>query len=398
MPDTAVNPALDTPIDTLFQQTHDEYVRTRYIAKLHNHLMMNVRYGLREVYEDHVEPQLKAEHGEVPQSGHEISKAIEGNLYYRTYSSLRYNAQEMLSQSKQAAVERQLPEMIDVVRDITAAKPTGGTLRLDPAFETPNYVTALDVHLIPGGYHTEFTEDDVAQGFLLGARHSGPAINPAREFGFVGYSVAAWLKHKFPEFSPKAILDMGTQWGSNLIAYNKEYPGAELHGIDIAAPSLRYGHAKAEQAGVKMHLSQQNAEATDFDDNSFDLVVSSFVLHEIAVPATKRLLAEAHRVLKPGGIMVHVELPPHKSCEPFLNFMFDWDTRHNNEPNYRNFRSQDPSKLMAKAGFAPDESFETTIPDLPTTPPDKWQRIVNGEEPAPIHGRGAWFIFGGRKA
>jgi 2-polyprenyl-3-methyl-5-hydroxy-6-metoxy-1,4-benzoquinol methylase len=350
MPDTAVNPALDTPIDTLFQQTHDEYVRTRYIAKLHNHLMMNVRYGLREVYEDHVEPKLKAELGEVPRSGHEISKAIEGNL------------------------------------------------RLDPAFETPNYITALDVHLIPGGYHTEFAEDDVAQGFLLGARHSGPAINPAREFGFVGYSVAAWLKHRYPEFSPKAILDMGTQWGSNLIAYNKEYPGAELYGIDIAAPSLRYGHAKAEQAGVKIHLSQQNAECTDFADNSFDLVVSSFVLHEIAVKATKNLLAEAHRVLKPGGIMVHVELPPHKSCEPFLNFMFDWDTRHNNEPNYRNFRSQDPSKLMADAGFPAGETFETTIPDLPTTPPDKWQRIVSGEDPAPIHGRGAWFIFGGRKA
>jgi len=390
--------AIDEPIDSLFQQTQDEYLRTRYIAKLHNHLMMNVRFSLRDVYEDKIKPEIEAEKGEVPQSGHAISKAIEDILYYRTYSSLRYNAQEMLAQSKQPAVERNLPKMIEAVREISKVKPAGGTLRIDPNFQIPTYIDALDVHLTPGGYHTQFAEDDVAQGFLLGARHAGPAINPGREFGFVANSVVAWIKHKFPHFWPEAILDLGTQWGSNLHVYNAEYPHAELYGVDIAAPGLRYGHAKAEQAGVKMHLSQQNAETTDFADNSFDLVVSSFVLHEIAVKATKNVLKEAHRVLKPGGLMVHVELPPHKSCDPFINFMFDWDTRHNNEPNYRNFRSQDYTKLMAEAGFDLENTFETTIPDVPTTPRDKWLRMVDGEEETPLHGRNAWFIFGGRKA
>ena len=96
--------------------------------------------------------------------------------------------------------------------------------------------------------------------------------------------------------------------------------------------------------------------------------------------------------------MVHVELPPHKSCEPFLNFMFDWDTLHNNEPNYRNFRSQDPTKIMTDASFTKEETFECIIPDVVTCPSDKYEKIMSGEVEPPIHGRGGWFIFGGSKS
>lgn len=385
------------PIDSLFQQTHDEHTRTRYIANLHNHALMQLRFDVRDAYEHAVRPEFERKKGRSPETGHEIYKAIGENLFFRTYSSIRYNAQEMMPQSKQAAVVRKLPEMIDLVKEVAEKKPTGGTLRTNPDLEMPKYISTLDVHLTPGGYHSEFTEDDVAQGVLLGVGPGGPPIDPGRVFGSVGYSVSRWLKNAYPDFKPTSVLDMGTQGGSNLMAYGEEFPGIELYGVDIAAPSLRYGHVKAEQAGVKMHLSQQNAESMDFEDESFDLVVSSFFFHEIAVPASKRILAEAYRVLKPGGLMVNIELPPHKSCEPFTNFLFDWDTNHNNEPNYRNYRSQDPVALVEGAGFPVETSFERTIPEVAVYSDERYADWLAGKEADPFHGKGGWFIFGARK-
>ena len=37
-----------------------------------------------------------------------------------------------------------------------------GSLRLNPSVRIPRAVTGLDVHLMPGCYHTEFTDSDVA--------------------------------------------------------------------------------------------------------------------------------------------------------------------------------------------------------------------------------------------
>lgn len=388
-------------IDALLQPTHDEFARQRAIAVLSTHAMLNLRFDVRKTYEQNVVPQFEAEHGRPPKDGREIAEAIKDDHFFKFYSSIRYNAQEMGPMSRQPAVERALPQMIEVFRQAARLRPAGGTLRLNPELEVPIYVTQLDTHLSPGGFASEYSEDDVAQGVLLGRGLSGNSgklrVVKARNFAGVGESIAYWIKQVYPDFKPRRVLDMGTQSGANLMAYPKAFPGVEAHGIDVAAPGLRYGHAKAEHEGVPVHFSQQNAEKTDFDDGYFDLIVSSFFLHEIPVAATKRVLKEVYRLLAPGGILAFMELPPHKSCDPFLNFTFDWDTRYNNEPFYASYRSQDPTELCVEAGFQRDRTFELTIPDPTSFDMSKYPAFLRGEVEAPPHGRGGWFIFGGRK-
>ena len=51
---------------------------------------------------------------------------------------------------------------------------------------------------------------------------------------------------------------------------------------DVAAPMLRYVHARAEALGKRVHFSQQYAEATDLPDGFFDLILSQIVIHEIS--------------------------------------------------------------------------------------------------------------------
>jgi ubiquinone/menaquinone biosynthesis C-methylase UbiE len=228
-------------------------------------------------------------------------------------------------------------------------------------------------------------------------RLAGPIGHAARDFASVGASVATYLKRRYPDFKPRRILDMATQEGKQLYAYAEAFPEAELHGLDIAAPSLRYGHHQAARAGIPIHFSQQNAEQVDYPDGHFDLIVSSFFLHEISVPATRRVIAECYRLLAPGGIMAHMELPPAKALDPLQNFTFDWDSRFNNEPHYAHFRSQDYSALCVAAGFPREATFEITVPNIGSVTPADYEKFLRGEKPAPFHGRGGWFIFGGRK-
>ena len=388
-------------IDSLLKPTHDEYSRQRAVAVLHSYAVLNLRFDVRKTYESNVKPQFEKNNGREPNDGREIAEAIKDDHFYKFYSAIRYNAQEMGPLSRQAAVERALPQLIEVARDAARLNPAGGSVRLNPALEIPRYVSQLDVHLSPGCYHSEFTDDDVAQGVLLGRGLSSSSgktrINKNRNFSGVGESIAYWLKQTYPDFKPRRVLDMATQSGANLLAYPRAFPGAEAYGIDVAAPGLRYGHAKAEFEGVPVHFSQQNAEQTDFEDGSFDLIVSSFFLHEAPVAASRRILAETYRLLAPGGILAFMELPPHKSCDAFLNFTFDWDTRNNNEPFYAAYRSQDPTELSVGAGYPREATFEITVPDVTSFDMDKYPAFLRGEVEAPPHGRGGWYIFGGRK-
>lgn len=386
-------------LDTFMDQTHNERARTRFTTALLNHAMMNLRYAVWDEYKTAVEPKVKRKLGRPAKTGKEIFHAIKDNTFFRTYSSVRYNAQEMGAHSVIDAVERAAPALNAAARAGRPATEGCGSLRLAPDIAYPTYLTSMDAHLSPGGYWSERYPGDVSQAMVFQVRRlAGPIGNAARDFSSVGGSVATYLSKCHPTFKPRRILDMATQEGKQLFGYAAVFPDAELHGLDIAAPSLRYGHHQAARVGMPIHFSQQNAEQVDYPDGHFDLIVSSFFLHEISVAATKRVIAECYRLLAPGGIMAHMELPPSKLCEPLQNFTFDWDSRYNNEPNYAHFRSQDYAALSITAGFPRNGTFEVTVPQVGVFSPEAYDEFMHGKRAAPPHGRGGWFVFGGQKA
>lgn len=382
-------------IDELFQPTHDERARQSFVSMIRKLAIIDMRRAVQEDYEERVRPALAAQ-GREPVTWREIERAMQTEASYRFYSALRYNAQEMCYLSVQPPVERALPAMIDLARDLAQRNPAGGSLRLDPALPIPRYVTALDTHLAPGWVHAEHTADDVAQGAVIafgGKVFTGQ--HPYRKRpGVVAESIAHWIKATRPGFAPRRLLDLGTTTGKNLLPYKLAFPQAEAHGIDVGAPVLRYAHALAEHEGIAVHFSQQNAEATDFPDGHFDLIVSSFFLHEIPVKATQRVLRECFRLLAPGGLMVHMELPDEASVSAYENFFWNWDTANNNEPFYTHFRAQDPIALCTEAGFASTSCFKGLIPDVASFGAERYARFLRGELEAPPHGSGGWFVFG----
>ena len=70
----------------------------------------------------------------------------------------------------------------------------------------------------------------------------------------------------------------------------------------------RQGEAGTAAACISyMHA---NAEAIPVEDGSQDMVSSSYLVHELPAAATKGFLRDAHRALRPGGVIAIVDGDP----------------------------------------------------------------------------------------
>ncbi|MCS6987296.1 MAG: class I SAM-dependent methyltransferase [Sphingomonadaceae bacterium] len=100
------------------------------------------------------------------------------------------------------------------------------------------------------------------------------------------------------------VLELGAGGGANLPLYDPRRV-TSVTGVDpharLRAMALRAG----VPAAVPIELVDGRAEELPFPDGSFDTVVTTFTLCSVQDPA--RALAEARRVLKPGGRLVFLE-------------------------------------------------------------------------------------------
>ncbi len=104
------------------------------------------------------------------------------------------------------------------------------------------------------------------------------------------------------------VLDVGCGSGALGIAVGKRNPGAEIIGIDRWGKEyasynkpLCESNARAEGA-TNVSFRQGNALKLDFPDETFDLVTSNYVYHNIPSRDRQAILLETLRTLKKGGM------------------------------------------------------------------------------------------------
>ena len=344
--------------------TRDERARQEFVSGLRRHVLGRLAEDMRRDYEANVRPRLEREHGRAPASGPEIHRVMKTERAFRFYSAVRTNAQEMVFASVIPAVERDVEHLAEEARTLREnSGRTGGSLALDPALEVPRNVTEVDVHLAPGSYHAEYVADDVAAGAVYDHSINVFAFGQfGRELDDIGQTMSNYIRLKYPEFRPERILDCGCTVGHNTLPWARTFPDAEVHGIDVAPGVLRYASARAKSLGVPVHFRQMDATKLDYPDSSFDVVFSSMFLHELPLKDIRSFFREAHRVLRPGGVLWNMELPPNSRMGPWESFYLDWDSYYNNEPFYKPFRDQDYRALCTGAGFAAEDFIEATLP------------------------------------
>jgi ubiquinone/menaquinone biosynthesis C-methylase UbiE len=100
------------------------------------------------------------------------------------------------------------------------------------------------------------------------------------------------------------VLELGIGMGLNLALYDPAKVES-VTGVD-PAPELRaMAEAAPRDPRLPVKVEDGTAEALPFDDASFDCVVCTFTLCSVRTPAAA--LAEARRVLRPGGRFLYCE-------------------------------------------------------------------------------------------
>jgi SAM-dependent methyltransferase len=225
----------------------------------------------------------------------------------------------------------------------------------------PAYYSAVDTHQHPGN--------------LTGAPNAGLVYKASAQSTQPGATNRYGLHERFARFVGelgdfKHILEMGCGFGKSALPLAQKFARADVKAIDLSAPCLELAAAEAAQAKVSnVSYEQADLRHTGYRDGEFDLVTSTMVLHELDTPALRESLQEAHRLLAPGGILVHLDF---RVKDPFLEFIHYGHARRNNEPYMPEINELDLEGELRGAGFrdvkiTPFEEVDgATRPDWPT--------------------------------
>ncbi|MCB2109134.1 MAG: class I SAM-dependent methyltransferase [Rhodobacteraceae bacterium] len=277
----------------------------------------------------------------------QIFAAIEGNPVVGTAVRCWISCQQMTWSTVADEFHGQLDRYLD---ELDAADKAGpGTLELNPDMDMPDHVKH-EIHIQPGGY-----VGDPLGGYVYhyGTNNFYKRRNHQDE-------VHAGLARSVPKPADgkvKRILELGCSTGQMAVALKRLYPDAEIWGIDIGAPLVRYAHMRAVELGVDVNFAQRLAEDTKFPDGHFDIVTSYILFHEMPAEISRQVVREAHRILRPGGVFFPIDFytgskPPSKNAAQKLRHW--WDHRWNNEVWWQEYTALDLGGAMADAGFTVD--------------------------------------------
>jgi ubiquinone/menaquinone biosynthesis C-methylase UbiE len=268
---------------------------------------------------------------------------------YRLYGWLERNLQQFKYLGRHGVI----PVMAAQERELTAALDTAAArhpqrLRLDPELQLPAYYTQSDFHQHPGGVWSDdadaFAYEWAANAFSFSMI---AADGPYR-----------WLaEYLSRRFGGGSLIDLGCGFGKLVIPYAQVNPGARVVGVDLSAPCLRLAHLRALEAGVEALWLQANAEHVPLEDGSFDGAVSYWLFHELPQQAAQNVLAEAYRLVRPGGFFASLDMyvAPGGVAGTFLQIGHG---ARNAEPYLPGMFRDDPCAQLRAAGFVDVELVE----------------------------------------
>ena len=294
--------------------------------------------ALRELYREKAARAANA--GQAPRGAEDAAALLRDEVLHREFAWMERHLQRFKYSGRWGLQPVHAARRAELEGELDGALPPG-LLELDPDLAIPTYFASVDIHQHPGGIWS-----DPIAGYVYerGARSTTPLLARDRD---LHWRFAAIVDARR---GGGRILDMGCGFGKSTRPFWSGDRAAEVIGVDIAAPCLRYAAQDAAQAQARnVRFLQRDCRATGLPDESQDVVTSTMMIHEMPPPAVRATFAEARRLLAPGGVMVHLDfLPPD---DPFLRFLHFGHGRRNNEPYMEPLARMDVAGTLDELGF-----------------------------------------------
>ena len=347
----------------------DELARQLFVLSLKGFVGWRLRPKNKDIWEHQVKPGFEKEHGRSPETRGEIKTAMESSAQYQTWSALSRASQELMWESVSDTVMREQDRISDAYERLTKQGEAGGSLTLVQDFDIPKGIKDSEIHLQPGGYALDAGDGDILAGALYesgGALYSrGGGIGTKESKPDV---VMRKVGEMYPDFKAAKMLDIACSAGNSSTPYAMAWPDCEVHAIEVNPAMLRYAHARAEALGVAVHFHQMDAASMDFEDESFDLIVSHNAMHEMPRSTQAEMFKESFRLLKPGGVVVHQDVPLRfEGLDDFMKFERSWDLYHNGEKYWVHYAENDCEQMLTDAGFPQEDRFVGHVPQIDNT-------------------------------
>lgn len=349
-----------------FSPNHDEAARQAFVGSLKGFVNFAVENQLAKVFDEQIVPAHRQSAGADIATRDEAEKALAGHPLHALWASLTFHSQNMMWQAVQETTDRTIETQVEAYRALAASPDRLGTVSLRNELVIKAPVATTEIHRQPGGYWRERRPDDLEAALNysgtvdLYRNAKGMGVGGKIGSDSIGRFVAGIVRKYAPDLEPKAILDMGCGTGEQTLGYKREFPDAKVVGIDCARPFVRFAHGLAESEGLVLDFAEMDAGRTDFPDQSFDLIVSIIMFHETTKAQVRDILTECWRLLRPGGLVLHLDVPYQPDRLPLIRQVTNhWQVRHNGEPFWTGFADLDMKHELVAAGFDPHHAFAT---------------------------------------
>ena len=156
----------------------------------------------------------------------------------------------------------------------------------------------MPFHSVPGGWLSKFAamKNRVAMQAIYREAHPRSCMG-----------VRDVLSEHVPK-DAKRVVDLGSGDGDGPAATARMLPNAKVLAVE-ASPFMIVCGRRQNRDAVNLEFRHGLAEETFLPPNCCDAVTITLVFHECEDSAKKNILAEAFRILKPGGTIVFADTP-----------------------------------------------------------------------------------------